>query len=69
MVEVGQGIPSWDEAMRHAAAWLAKLEKDSGRKLGEVSAMVQADAEAVKAWVAFATELTNRSRSGPSDTP
>lgn len=69
MAEVGPGIPTWDEAMGHAAAWLTKLEKDSGKKLGDVSAMVEADAAAAKAWLAFATELTNRSRSGPFDTP
>jgi len=69
MAELGPEIPTWDEAMRHAAAWLAKLEKDSGKKLGDVPAMVSADAEAAKAWTAFATELTNRTRSGQVDAP
>lgn len=69
MAELGSEVPTWDEAMRHAAGFLAKLEKDSSRKLGEVSSMVRADAEAAKAWIAFATELTNRSRSGPLDSP
>ena len=64
MAEFGPGVPTWDDAMRHAAAWLAKLEHDSGRKLGDVPSMLGADAAAAKAWIAFATELTNHSRGG-----
>jgi len=69
MEEVGPGVPTWDEAMRHAAAWLAKLEKDSGKRIGVTSEILQADAAAAKAWISFAAELTNRFRSGPSGTP
>ena len=69
MEEGGPGVPTWDEAMRHAAAWLAKFEKDSGKKIGVTAEGLHADAAAAKAWIAFATELTNRSRSGPFDTP
>ena len=61
---------TWDDAMQQALAWLRKMEKDSQLKWPNSAVEpVRADAEAAQAWIAFATELSNHSRRGPSDAP
>ncbi|GAA2051121.1 hypothetical protein GCM10009839_67460 [Catenulispora yoronensis] len=56
--------PTWEQAMWQAAQWLGKMEKDSHRKIGDVHDMIRADADAARAWIAYATEVGSRSRGG-----